>query len=748
MGSVRKYVALTGDADQLKKVLECADSRAFRRSGDGEHSPRKPPSWLLSPVDAHRWKLLVPGIASHTSEIFIDWSMRLPDGSNLLDEQHHRFLTFFKHSIIALRDSPAGRRVATSTFVADFSIAKSIVTWAYQNDDLYDPDRCGLSRLDADAIADMLRVLATSGRSALAGDIEATFGKLLKAVPLSDSERAGISSPYKLSASVRRKIERWLSDNGLYESERNFRRVHRARVCRLIDAPSLSAFSPLVRAFFRQFEPEIESRYPGGVTPSSNLMSDRPEHYFRRRKVEPGNGRASAARFLRVWRNWVGLRYLFPQDLPELGTHSIEPALRALRTISPTAGHTPWMPMPVALVYLREAMRFVEYDGRKIINAFVAAHCEIIAKRVFVSAGDDQVARVAKVDQRNQIASRALIRRRTSFTIEGWQAGNASSSMVVRGVSAAGKAAGLVDAMCLLIAAVAIVVASTKPIRMHEFLMLRKDCLHRGPDGGYWLEHVQLKRVTEERREWISRPVPYVAAKALRMLIHASKECEKHLDTPRLRWGDVGNAFDLPILNYSGNSGVRPLTREMLEKYLMAFGDFIGESIDWRGERWYVRMHQFRKSFLISYFWTVRYPGLDAARWIAGHTDASHLYAYIEGNFPGDELPGIEAAYAREQLFAFESGESNPELGQVERLHASVCRDFGVKSVTAISAVILDQWLKEAFSSGKYMISVTNLTCGGAADIRITVLMKEGDSNADKRREGKLDACSRGAKQR
>ena len=59
--------------------------------------------------------------------------------------------------------------------------------------------------------------------------------------------------------------------------------------------------------------------------------------------------------------------------------------------------------------------------------------------------------------------------------------------------------------------------------------------------------------------------------------------------------------------------------------------------------RQYVRQHQLRRFFALLFFWQKRFQGLEALRWMLGHTDMSHLYHYISNNEVGDILNGVKA---------------------------------------------------------------------------------------------------------
>ncbi|USD32582.1 MULTISPECIES: integrase [Vibrio] len=58
----------------------------------------------------------------------------------------------------------------------------------------------------------------------------------------------------------------------------------------------------------------------------------------------------------------------------------------------------------------------------------------------------------------------------------------------------------------------------------------------------------------------------------------------------------------------------------------------------------YVRQHQLRRFFAMAFFWSKGTDGMDALRWILGHSDMEHLYHYISESETGAVLNGAKAS--------------------------------------------------------------------------------------------------------
>lgn len=87
---------------------------------------------------------------------------------------------------------------------------------------------------------------------------------------------------------------------------------------------------------------------------------------------------------------------------------------------------------------------------------------------------------------------------------------------------------------------------------------------------------------------------------------------------------------------------------------------------------------------------------------MAGHGDATHLFAYLEAEMPGEELTHLEARYASDQLWCFEQGRTSTQ--NTRALHRDVLRHFQVEHLTVVTEEELEAWLFRAFQSGRYSI--------------------------------------------
>ncbi|WP_431474578.1 hypothetical protein RVM24_18975 [Marinobacter sp. KM021] len=122
-----------------------------------------------------------------------------------------------------------------------------------------------------------------------------------------------------------------------------------------------------------------------------------------------------------------------------------------------------------------------------------------------------------------------------------------------------------------------------------------------------------------------------------------------------------------------------------------------------------MRIHEMRKWFLLLLFWSGRYDVLDAARWIAGHTDVEHIYAYIEREFPGDKIGELESECAIDLLAKYDETQvimDDEEVGMAE-LYRRVLRHFNVRRLNLVREREWHSLVQELFEKDYHLEPVT-----------------------------------------
>ncbi|MDI6976229.1 hypothetical protein [Serratia sp. Se-RSBMAAmG] len=99
-----------------------------------------------------------------------------------------------------------------------------------------------------------------------------------------------------------------------------------------------------------------------------------------------------------------------------------------------------------------------------------------------------------------------------------------------------------------------------------------------------------------------------------------------------------------------------PLThdRDQYNNRLDMFFDYIeAPLID--NKRLYIRQHQLRRFFAMSFFWGSGYGSLNTLRWFLGHTDVKHVYNYITESVSGSVLNNVKSQYIAENIHEYDN---------------------------------------------------------------------------------------------
>lgn len=90
--------------------------------------------------------------------------------------------------------------------------------------------------------------------------------------------------------------------------------------------------------------------------------------------------------------------------------------------------------------------------------------------------------------------------------------------------------------------------------------------------------------------------------------------------------------------------------------------------------RLYIRQHQLRRFFAMTFYWSYGYEAGETLRYFLAHTDISHLERYIKEEMTGEELRGVQA----ERLI---DGIKNDDISKIGELEIVLKNRFGINSL-------------------------------------------------------------------
>lgn len=675
--------------------------------------------WLLSPIHESVWLISKGAETRYVDGKLVNyyeyqWATKLYDGSNLIDPKNRTLLNGMQKLAFLARELPGGPTTLT-TFKGFLWSLNLLVRWAFVNGDILDPREHGLTKMTFQHFSDFFVDLSKGGsvfalhypERFLQAVFPLAFGRAPTAQELGD--------PLSLSSEVCVHLANWLWAQGYIKrvNRSNEMTISSSSISELIgvDVESVRGGSKW-KMFVGQF-----GIIDGKIGNPAHLMSSPARRELPSQRAlttdearDVGVSEKTLNKYFDDLKNIVALHRHLPDFCPDPMGFQPKELRNLIVSMSDVSNHTPWIPLTVAMSYTTEALRWVHVYGDDLVTTFLQAYQDLNELGLLVSApmpdkenptnGEILKAhREAVAGREKYVAALDFPPSLAPLKIVGW-----GSCVHIDGKKAFEKLRGapsLLDAIMVLVGAITVVVTMVKPMRESEFRALQRECLLHVPGDGYWLSHELRKKNVGDARPEDARPIPVIAAKAiqlLRKLTDGLKEIVGVTDT----WV-LNSLLTLPIFGrYEAN--VQTLSSQQLNMLLDTFCDFVALPADGKGRRWYLRIHEMRKSFLITFFWSYRFGGLDAARWIAGHNDATHVYTYIQANFPGEELPNLEAQYASQVLREYqESGTPNGPR-DVEALYRAVCQHFSVRDVSWIDESTLREWLELQFETREFEI--------------------------------------------
>lgn len=713
--------------------------RCATRTYDGDFKA----NWLLSPIDDPVWLIskgretrVVNGVISNYFEY--NWSTTLYDGTNLVDPVNRQILQGVQRLAFFAREMPGGPN--TLLTLKSFLWTLNFFTrWVYLNGDVLQPRKFGFTKLSRQHFVDFFTDLSKGGAVFALRYPERILCKLFPVALGREPTTEEIENYLYLDRQDCHEIAGWLRAQNFFDrvsrsTEGRFR-VKRTFLANLIgvDVKTLVGGSSRWRAFLAQFE---------GHDEISEEWQDRHNAIGRReypsQKVlsldearDTGVSEKTLGKYFDDIRTMVSLHRHLPELCPVPSEFKPADILRVIKQVSELSRHTPWIPIHTAMDYTTEALRWVHVYGEELVTLFLSAYQHLYDSRLLVPVADlggdnlsatDRTAiyRAIFKDREDYVASMDIPDSLKKLNICGW-----GCYIRLRGKKAFFKlqnSPSLNDAIMVLVGAITVIVAMTKPIRESEFRTLKTDCLTFMEGDGYWLSQDMCKKNVGDIRPVDARPIPVISAKAINLLRRLTDGLKKIVGISD-KWL-LDSLVTFPNFGQYEAKIVEVMTPRQLGEVMDAFCDYSALQPDAKGRRWYLRIHEMRKSFLITYFWTYRYANLDAARWMAGHADASNLYAYIQANFPGEELPGLEAEYAAQVLRDYEQSGSGQGVKHVADLYQAVCHHFSVRDVSWIDERTLQDWLELQFECKEFQIipySIRSPDGGVATEIAFRV---------------------------
>jgi len=664
-------------------------------------------NWLLSNFDDDIWhttnrgrEFMVKGEWSST--IAINWKFDLPDGSNFADEKFSSLRTLGKKVLFNLRNGGVDRSfgvVSWSRVMDDF---RNLICWMVLHKKNLKLEIYLFGRITKRDMESLLHSLAVGGwfhalnyPLRLLESIYKATGNLL---PKEIDETNVMNLPRDFVLN----LVTWFDANGYYKKAytgayfgKKF--LHRGMIAELIGVSPTTITGGKLKLFLRQFEPDywftdiLVSVVQRHEFPDQNALSRKSN------TVLTGNRKAleiTAESFFKIFNMASAIN-------PEITPRHLERLPKDLyakySALSEGVGVTKFVPIDVGLSYLNSAINWVECYGDAIIDCYIDLIGMIDASE-YVEMKQSKKKEIRNFNFESLDLNRYKFKHAKINSLENFiHLSSYSRSSVAFTFSEMRAKPSLEEAIRILVGACVVCISLCKPSRNDELVNVWRDCLVLKDDGYYFRFHLG-KSNYNEHYQCVEKPIPVITAKAIRLLQRLGDAVEK-VTTPENKVMNKGKLFNLPSYTVGRPRLIFP---DLLSRYLDTFCDYVNLPTV-NGIRWYIRVHEMRKWFLLLLFWSSKTGVLDACRWIAGHTDAKHIYNYIQHEFSGEELTEHEAKYAMDRLLEVEI-HNNTEDSELIKIYNRVLRHFSADAISLIPESEWRDYVAEMHTRGEFTL--------------------------------------------
>lgn len=651
--------------------------------------------FLLSDVHSLTWILRTADSRFHEGEWVntrkFSWDIALGDGQRLSQSRFDEFRSLVQQMCFLVRAVPNSGTESTEAHAAYMRTFLIFVRWCVREGERLNVAVEGFRRVDTEVLESFFKSYAEEG---VLGVMQ--FHKQI--LRMASEECFDEASPdfqskslYALSAEAKSVVCEWMEGKNLYSKRKDWlpRHVDRLRLSRLLETDVDFLQGDRFMGFMRQFEPELSEAYPN-LCVSTEVRTEFPSH----RTItvdEAVSARPTASRIsnlVGVLRGAFGLHRHFPDHTPPREALKFARLQRFINGASQNR-HTAWMPLEFSLQILCDSLRWVLDFGEEIVVFFTDTLRKFHEFGWLEGSNKEERIRLRSVrDEWVRQNSTGSVKK---LNVCGW-----SSPQFVRTSYGSLRASPtLVDVLQILIGACTIVIAALKPVRMGELESLSRGCIKYQAGDGYWITHRRGKSVEANFHMVTEAPIPSVVACAIQLLSKISTGASS-VCRAKEAWASDALYF-MPDFSQTEIT-VKKMGERYIHTAMDLFCDYICLPVDSMGRRWYPRIHEHRKSFLIAFIWCFKFAAIDAARQLVGHADEKHMIAYIAANFPGEQIPEYEAQYITSMLWNFHTSNGRDSgATNLKKLYHVVRRQFKVKDISELRKIDLESWLELQF---------------------------------------------------
>ncbi|MDN3615874.1 hypothetical protein [Vibrio gallaecicus] len=564
--------------------------------------------WLLSDIHAEKWVVRTSKTRKNnkerlkkTGEIYrytvsVNWNRRLPDGTTLTDIVNQSFLHQLQKWFFLIIDDPINQdRMASISIQHMGSRLLTFVSWLFLHKDKFDPSKFGFSKLSQSDIKLFLKEIISGGSF---GALR--FGhRVMAEIGLHLDHNI---DPLALDEQTIKEGILFFESNKLYRENSNGKKVvDRQNFYKGTSLSKQDAYGHAGTLFFRQFEPELLEQNNQVLLPVTQ-NTEFPSHRTPLMKDVRGKVYTDTAAVAIVTLFRKGFQYweMFKTFLPNPDGIRLGEFSTYISRVSTPKKHTPWIPLETSLLTLNKSIDMIINHADNIVQFYEALLTELDIKG-HLDRGNNYNYR--KTDVLKSLLPSEI---KDDFNIVSFSRLDEEFKKYSQNKKDEDRTGlSFVCLLELLKASCFILIAGLKPIRMEEIVRLPYNCLFHKDGDGYWMVHSLMKSGVNDQLPETAKPIPKITARAIQTLQKLNKITQKFADKVSKR--------ESGYLLYQLNTGSDNRMGSILDSNsiigaLERFCDYHQTTVDEFGRRWYINVHEMRKTFLLTFFGLLNIP--------------------------------------------------------------------------------------------------------------------------------------------
>lgn len=656
--------------------------------------------WLVKgELGSPEWLVTTPGRAELSN---VDFRQPMPDGSVLTDDCNARLLYTVQKWLFHCRmGSINGKATSPNRWTAYFHLTMNLSAWIILYKAIYNPAEYGFMHLTNDAFKAIAEGLSKGGWGEALLFKERFLAHLSEILGYPDLQASIEFDPDHLPKDFIEKAISYFEAQNLYTTsgkDSNYEKgmLSRDFLAKVLGRTPLSFNNRSFRLFIRQFEPLLQD---------DNLLHvgiRKQRHTTQNTQTidEVSCGGITAPYFedlLVMLQQFFDEHERLPNEIPDVKVDIKELTLQYAYNLK-SPGHTKLIPFDIGFHCLNQAAMWITVYGEAIVSSldyYIPKFIDIDHRYPPRSQSRkkqelfEETQHLWTTKEMDGLPSQSLVQalnitRLQSKTKHNLLPGEASYMMAVEA----------------FYGACAIIIGMLKPIRNAELSKLKRDCLFYDKSlCGAFINHEAGKTGDLGINTDIERPIPYLAAYAIQLLQVLGTSLSQF-------YGDVSeHSDDLFYLPSRGFMMPRLLKNNKwkLNACTNMFCDLIRIPLDKFGRRWYVRVHEMRKFFLLIVHRHEGDSSKELLRYTAGQANSLHINDYTAYDISDSEAIRYESECIDDKLIALEHGllpeGSNEGLVAV---YTQVLKHFKATSISTIKHSEFLSYLDKVISQSDF----------------------------------------------